>query len=102
MVPAHMKQDYVIRFCVCAPNATVEDIDRAINIIRDAATMVLRLDMVSRNALIKHQFVLILHLMPQFRVWANWKASSVQSLTPMIPIIVITCEDGSVLPACRM
>ena len=44
MVPAIMKARYVIRFCVCAPTATDEDIHHAVGIIQEMATDVLEMD----------------------------------------------------------
>ncbi|VDO16282.1 unnamed protein product [Haemonchus placei] len=42
MVPASLNDRFVIRFCVCAENASENDIDTAYNIISQTAQHILR------------------------------------------------------------
>merc|ERR1712029_1153703 len=49
MVPTNMKGEYVIRFALCAENASVGDVEAAWDIIQEVATDVLKCEAVDQK-----------------------------------------------------
>jgi len=49
MVPSNMKGEYIIRFALCAENASVKDVDAAWNIIQEVASDLLKAESGTTN-----------------------------------------------------